>query len=53
MKEYRCVVKIEWGCNNFEAESKEDYIKKVKDKYNDLYGIDLADTEISEITLQD
>tara|TARA_R100001594_G_scaffold30570_1_gene57136 strand:- start:4910 stop:5170 length:261 start_codon:yes stop_codon:yes gene_type:complete len=48
-KEYNCVIKIEWSGNNHEAENKEDYIKKVKDQFYEEYGIDLADTEITEV----
>jgi len=53
VKEYTCVVKIEYGGNNHEAENKEDYIKKVKTQFHEEFGIHLVDTEISEITLEE
>ena len=49
MKEYTSVVKLEFGCNNFEAKSKNDYIQKVKNSFKEEYDIRLADEEITEI----
>jgi hypothetical protein len=48
-KEFESVVTIVWDCNNFEAETKEDYIAKVKASFFESYGIDLLDSEITDI----
>tara|TARA_Y100000766_G_C18900942_1_gene603365 strand:- start:324 stop:491 length:168 start_codon:yes stop_codon:yes gene_type:complete len=52
MNEYNCVIKIEWGCNNHEAKSKDDYIEKVKNQYHEQYGISLDPTEITQIKMK-
>ncbi len=49
MIEYTSVVKLEFGCNNFEAKSKNDYIQKVKNSFKEEFNIDLKDSEITEI----
>ena len=49
MKEYTSVVKLEFGCNNFEVKSKNDYIQKVKNCFKEEFNIHLADEEITEI----
>jgi len=48
-KEFESVVSIQWYGNNLEAESKEDYIKKLKAQFYEAYQIDLLDDEIGEI----
>jgi hypothetical protein len=49
MKEYFCEVNIRFSGNNFEANSKEDYIKKVKQSFIDEFGIKIQDYEIKNI----
>ena len=46
IKEYAAVVSVEWT-TTFEAGSKEDFIKQVKEQFKEDYNIDLADDEIS------
>lgn len=48
-KDFISVVTLEWGCNNFEANSKEEYIQKVKDLYYEQYNIKICDKEITSI----
>ena len=48
-KEFESVVTIVWDCNNFEADTKEEYIRKVKESFYESYNIDLLDSEISDI----
>ena len=52
MKEFTCVVRIEFGGNNFEAKNKTDYKDKVKESFQNEFGIDLVDDEIKEIEEQ-
>ena len=49
MKDYVSVVKLEFGGNNFEAESIEEYRQKVKEYYYEAHNIELDDSEIQEI----
>ena len=49
MKEYMSVVSIAWAGNNLEADSKEDYIEKLKDSFMEEFGLDIEDEEITEI----
>ena len=49
MTEFICEVKLEFGGNNFESDSKEEYIEKVKEHYWDEFGIELTDDEIVNI----
>ncbi len=49
IKEYFSVVKLEFGCNNFEANSKKQYKNKVKQSFKDEFNIDLKDSEITEV----
>tara|TARA_Y100001963_G_scaffold151323_1_gene233960 strand:- start:1239 stop:1412 length:174 start_codon:yes stop_codon:yes gene_type:complete len=49
MTEFICEVKLEFGGNNFESNSKEEYIEKVKEHYWDEFGIELTDDEIVNI----
>ena len=46
IKEYAAVVSVEWT-TTFEAGSKEDFIKQVKEQFKEDYNIDLVDDEIS------
>ena len=48
MKEYYCDVRIDWG-TSFEAESKEDFIIKLKEQFKDDYNIELKDDEIHNV----
>ena len=43
------VVSIAFAGNNLEADSKEDYIKKLKDSFMEEFGLDIKDEEITEI----
>ncbi len=49
MKEYMSVVSIAFAGNNIEADSKEDYIEKLKDSFMEEFGLDIEDEEITEI----
>ena len=49
MKEFTCVVKLEFGGNNFKAKSEKNYKKKVIDSFHDKFGITLENYEIQEI----
>jgi hypothetical protein len=49
MKEFECVVSVQWYGNNLEAENEADYIAKVKAQFLETYNIQLADDEIGEI----
>ena len=48
-KTYYCEVDIKFSCNSFEAKSKEEYIKKVKNSFKEEFNIDLKDNEIKNI----
>ena len=50
LKEYTSVVNLSFGGNNLEANSKEEYIERLKDIFYEEYGIALND---DEITLED
>jgi hypothetical protein len=45
-KEYYSVVKLEFGGNNFEANSEEEYKDKVKAQFKEEFGIIVRDEEI-------
>jgi|TARA_R100001443_G_scaffold107496_1_gene117380 hypothetical protein len=47
IKEYTSTITLTFGCNNFEAESKEEYINQLKENFLEEYGIELRDDEIS------
>ena len=49
MKQFTSKVTIVFDINNHEANSKEEYIQKLKDQYEESYGIFLHDYEITEI----
>ena len=52
-KEFTSIIKIEIGGNNLVAESKEDYIEKLKDQFKELYNFELDDKEIINIKEDD
>ena len=49
MKEYTSNITITFSINNLEAESKYDYIEKLKEQFNELHGLELKDYEIQDI----
>ena len=49
LKEYTSVVKLEFSCNNFEANSIKEYKQKVKNSFKKEFDINLQDNEITEI----
>jgi hypothetical protein len=49
IKEFECVVRIEWEGNNHEAKTKEEYIAKLKENFYEAYNIELMDSEILDI----
>lgn len=49
MKEYTSNIVVTFSINNLQAESKEDYIEKIKDQFNELHGIELMNHEIQDI----
>ena len=49
MKEFACVVSIQFYGNNLEAKNEADYIAKVKELFKEEYNINLSDDEIGEI----
>ena len=49
MTEFISEVKLEFGGNNFESNSEEEYIEKVKGHYWDEFGIELTNDEIVNI----
>ena len=49
MKEFTSNIVIKFSINNLEAESKTDYIEKLKDQFNELHGLELKDHEIQDI----
>ncbi len=49
MKEFTSTVTLTFDLNNLEAESKEDYIAKLKEQYQEYYNINIMTEEISDI----
>ena len=49
MKEYTSTITVKFSLNYNEAQSKEEYIEKIKSQFNEQYGIDLMDDEITNI----
>ena len=49
MKEYTSTITVTFSLNYNEAQSKEEYIEKIKSQFNEQYGIDLMDNEITNI----
>ncbi len=48
-KEFTSTVTLTFDLNNLEAESKEDYIAKLKEQYQEHYNISIMTEEISDI----
>ena len=46
-KEYTSTITVTFGGNNLQAESKEDYIKLLKENFLEEYNIELQDDEIT------
>ena len=46
MNTYSSIVRIEFDGNEFEADSKEEYIKKVIENFKEEFDIDLDESEI-------
>ena len=49
MKEYTSNIVLTFSINNLEAETKEEYIEKIKDQFNEFHDIQLMDNEIQDI----
>ena len=49
MKEFTSTVTLTFDLNNLEAESKEEYISKLKEYYQEWYNINIMTEEISDI----
>ena len=49
MSEFTSNIVIKFSINNLEAESKTDYIEKLKEQFNELHGLELKDYEIQDI----
>ena len=46
-KEYTSTITLTFGGNNLEAESKEEYLKLLKENFLEEYGLELSDDEIT------
>ena len=49
LKSFTSVVSIQFYGNEIEAETKEEYIEKLKDLFHEEFNINLTDDEIGEI----
>ena len=49
MKEFTSTVTLTFDLNNLEAESKEEYIAKLKEYYQEWYNINIMTEEIADI----
>ena len=49
MKTYYCDVDIKFGGNTFQANSKKEYIEKVKESFKEEFNINLNEDEIINI----
>ena len=49
MNEYTSNIVITFSINNLTAVSKEDYIEKIKQQFDELHGIELMNHEIQDI----
>ena len=49
MKTFNSVIKVEFAYNTMRANTKEEYIQLLKDKYLKQYDIELYDSEITQI----
>jgi hypothetical protein len=47
LKEYTSVINLSFGGNNLEANSREEYIERLKDIFYEEYGIQLTNDEIT------
>lgn len=48
-KEFQSKVTLEFYGNSIEADSKEEYLEKLKELFYDEFNIELRDSEITEI----
>ena len=48
-KEYSCNITIKFSGNMLKANSKSDYIEKLKEDFHENYGIGIDDNEITDI----
>jgi len=49
LNEYTSTITVKFAINNHEAQSKKHYIDILKLQFKEQYGIDLMDSEITEI----
>jgi len=49
MKTFYSNVTVSFGGNGFQAKNKKDYIQKVKESFYEEFGLDLEDSEITDI----
>ena len=49
MKTFYSNVTVSFGGNEFKAKNKSDYIKKVKESFYQEFGLELEDSEITDI----
>lgn len=49
VKTFYSNVTVSFGGNEFEAKNKKDYIQKVKESFYQEFGLDLEDSEITDI----
>lgn len=49
MKKFYSNVTVSFGGNEFEAKDKKEYIQKVKESFYQEFGLDLEDSEITDI----
>ena len=53
MKTYTSIIKIEFAYNTMRANTQEEYIQLLKDKYLSKYDIELHNSEITQIEEND
>ena len=46
---FRCLVKVEFAGNEFEAETKEEYIQKVIESFKEEFDLDIDSSEIHDV----
>ena len=49
MQEFTSTVTLQFAINNLEATDKQDYIDRLKDFYFESYGLEVQDSEITDI----
>lgn len=49
MKTYTSIIKLEFHINNMEAKNKKEYIKQLKEQYEEEYNLILKEEEITKI----